>query len=119
MTPGSDTEKNKRGRGSGKPFTKGDPRINRNGRPKGFDQLREMALRLCEEIWTSKSGDKARAVEVILRKMMADPRQMADFLEIAYGKVPTRVEVSTPTEPIVITQLAPGEKPTPTDGGGT
>lgn len=31
-----------------KPFTKNDPRINRNGRPKTFDKLRNLALEIAE-----------------------------------------------------------------------
>jgi hypothetical protein len=75
-------------------FVKGDPRINKKGRPKGFDQLRELALKLAAEIRTNAKGESAPTVEVILRQMIADPKQRAMFLEIAYGKVPLAVQVS-------------------------
>lgn len=34
------------------------------------------------------------AVEVILRQMAKDPKQREKFLEIAFGKVPDKLEVS-------------------------
>lgn len=78
-------------------FTKGDPRINRKGRPKSFDALRDLAKQIASEPITSADGKvKMTRVELILREMSIskDPRQRIGFLEIAYGKVPTPVELS-------------------------
>ncbi len=74
-------------------FVKGDPRINRKGRPKSFDALRALAQQLSHEIIESKDGQKQTAVEMILRTLaMKSPK---DFLEIAYGKVPQPVDLTT------------------------
>jgi hypothetical protein len=75
-------------------FVKGDPRINKNGRPKSFDELRELAKQLANEtIEDKKTGLKYTIVEAILKRMASDPKMMKDFLEIAYGKVPTVIDV--------------------------
>ena len=76
-----------------KPFTKGDPRINRKGRPKSFDKLRELAQSLSHEVVEGKDGSKHTAVEMILRKLATEKPDK--FLEIAYGKVPQPIDVTT------------------------
>jgi hypothetical protein len=78
-------------------FVKGDPRINRKGRPKSFDALRELAKEIANEKIVSTDGKTAMTrVELILREMSLskDPRQRVAFLEIAYGKVPNAVELT-------------------------
>lgn len=69
-----------------KPFQKGhDPRRNLKGRPKSFDQLRDLAQQLANE----KIGEgNITIVQDILHKMATDKKLMKDFLEFAYGKVP-------------------------------
>lgn len=87
-----------------KPFTKGDPRINRNGRPKSFDKLRELARAISHEP-VKQSGEPlvidghiVTVAEAMLRQLATskNPRDRQLFLEIAYGKVPAPVEVSGP-----------------------
>lgn len=81
-----------------KPFVKGDPRINRKGRPKSFDQLRD----LMQEIANEKiDGDSTRLYEIVLA-MSSDKRLMKDFLEFAYGKVPLSqiVDITSGGKPI-------------------
>ena len=51
----------KQGGVTGKGFTKGDPRINRNGRPKSFDQLRALAQQIAHE--TAKAGGNTVVIE--------------------------------------------------------
>ena len=87
------------GKATGKPFVKGDPRINRKGRPKSFDKLRELAQQLANEQAQGNGGAPiiidghiATQAEMILRQMMKDNPEK--FVEIAYGKVPAPVEVS-------------------------
>lgn len=77
-------------------FVKGDPRINRKGRPhrpKSFDQLRDLAVKLAHETVTTQQGEMT-AVEVILRQMAKDPKQREIFLQYAFGKIPDKLEVN-------------------------
>ena len=80
-------------------FVKGDPRINRNGRPKSFDQLRTLAQEIAHEVARDKSGHevivsgkRATVAEMILRQMATDPKRQQQFIEVAFGKVPQPVE---------------------------
>ena len=88
---------------TGKGFVKGDPRINRKGRPKTFDSLRHLAQTIAEE----KARDGAGNVilydgrpltigEAILRRWAGskDAHLQMHFIEVAYGKVPDKQEVT-------------------------
>lgn len=84
-------------------FQKGDPRINRKGRPKSFDALRELAQAIAHEEAKDKSGKEivingklATITEAILRKWAAsgDPKLQQAFIEVAYGKTPTVTELT-------------------------
>ena len=86
----------------GGPFRKGDPRINRKGRPKSFDALRSLAQEIAHE--AAKQGNQPVVIdghvvtvtEAIMRQwaMPKDPRLQQKFVEVAYGQVPsvTRLE---------------------------
>jgi len=80
-----------------KPFKKGDPRINRNGRPKSFDKLRQLAQKISHE--PIADGASMTAIEAILRQMAHD--NPARFIEIAFGKVPDIEEHSGKVEIVV------------------
>ena len=84
-------------------FVKGDPRINRKGRPRTFDALRELAQQIAHEAVKDKAGDPvvveghaATVTEIILRKWAAsnDPRLQMAFVEVAYGKEAIKAEIS-------------------------
>ena len=90
---------NPKGKGG---FTKGDPRINRNGRPKSFDALRKLAQQLSSEVAKDRDGNelirdghKVTIAEMVLFQMLSDKKQRKEFLEIAFGKVPQNVDFTT------------------------
>ena len=84
----------------GRPFVKGDPRINRNGRPKSFDALRKLAQQLSHEVAIDRDGNelirnghKVTIAELVLFQMAADKKQRREFLEVAFGKVPQELNL--------------------------
>ena len=101
MADGSNTtqQQPKPGGATGKGFVKGDPRINRKGRPKSFDQLRSLAQEIAHEAAASGgkpvviNGKTVTVTEVIMRQwaQSKDPRLQQKFIEVAYGKTPEQV----------------------------
>ena len=82
-----------------KPFVKGDPRINRKGRPKNSDQLKALGMSLLHEPARDKNGNPvvvdghiATNLEMMLRRMIGDPRQAQDLLDRVFGKTPQAVQ---------------------------
>jgi len=86
-----------------KPFKKGDPRINRKGRPKSFDKLRELALQIAHEEAKNKGecvvieGKKVTIAEMVLRQWASskNPTLQKSFMEIAFGKVPEKHDITS------------------------
>jgi hypothetical protein len=80
-----------------KPFTKGDKRINRKGRPKNFDGLRELGKLIGLETITAKDGSAMTRVELILRSWsMSNNYQLQKaYMEIVYGKVPDEINLKS------------------------
>ena len=74
-------------------FQPGDRRINRKGRPKSFQQLRERVL-----LFLSEKDDDASItrLETILRQLAVDDPKT--LLEYGFGKVPSAVALSATIE---------------------
>lgn len=84
-------------------FTKNDPRINRNGRPKDINQLRYLGNQIAAEVVTDNDGKpvviegrKVTRIELIMRSWAgsSDPRKQQLFVEYTYGKVKQETEVT-------------------------
>jgi hypothetical protein len=95
-------------------FKKGDPRINRKGRPKSFDALRELAQKISHE---RLKDTPVTTIEAILRGMtVSNPER---FIEIAFGKVPQPIDITTAGEKIneIVIRYADNDNTTdPTPG---
>jgi hypothetical protein len=77
---------------TGKGFVKGDPRINRRGRPRSFDTLRKLAVKIAGE--QADDEEEVTRVVLMLREMARseNPSDRALFLSYAYGKPKDEVE---------------------------
>jgi hypothetical protein len=77
------------------PFVKGDPRCHRGGRPKSFDQLRKLAIKIMrEDITIEETEETISTIENILRDWTKskDIKKQIAAVEYAYGKVPDKLE---------------------------
>jgi hypothetical protein len=90
-------------------FVKGDPRINRHGRPRSFDAVRAIFQAVSHEQIKDKSGNTFSVIEAIARKWAtsSEPTLQKAFVEYCYGKVPDKLEHDgTISGPIVILRHA-------------
>jgi hypothetical protein len=80
----------------GKPFARGDARINRDGRPRGFDEMRKLAQRIAAEKVVDSDGNSLTVAEAILRSWAKsnEPQLQRAFIEYAFGKVPDKLETN-------------------------
>jgi hypothetical protein len=88
-----------------RPFKKGDPRINRSGRPRSFDQFRALAQKIAGEKLSFPDGSVITVAEAILRSWAKskEPILQRAFIEFAFGKVPDKVETDTLANKTVVT----------------
>ena len=94
-----DTQRNatkKLGGCTGKGFMPGKSG-NPSGRTKGFDFIRELAQKIGAEVDPTIKKTNA---EIVLRRLMKDDG--AKFIEVAYGKTPDKMEISTPDTELTI-----------------
>ena len=86
----------KEGGVTGKGFVRGDARINRSGRPRGFDAFRRAAQAIAHETVTDSEGNKMTCVEALLRSWATseEPQLQRAFIEYAFGKVPDKLETN-------------------------
>ena len=102
--PSSNTAGNTEKKERGKPFKKGDARINRLGRPRSFDALRELGQQIAHEAAKDKAtgdpivfnGKVATIAEMILRSwaQSTSPQLQRAFIEVAFGKVPDDIRIT-------------------------
>lgn len=129
MSENSNTETEQKSKGTGKRlFEKGDPRINRNGRPKAHDTLRALAQEILAEPATKKAelikiqvplikngapvidadGNLVMAehyatnVEMVMRQWLTDPKRQPQLIEAAYGKAPQALDVTSGGKEIMV-----------------
>jgi hypothetical protein len=79
---------------TGKGFVKGDPRINRKGRPRNFDAVREVFQSVAHEEIKDKNGNALLVIEAIARSWATskEPMLQKAFVEYCFGKVSDKHE---------------------------
>ena len=95
----TDYNRNPTGKGG---FQERKHQINRKGRPKDFDALRELAQQIAHEVALKDgqaliiSGHIVTVAEAILRSWATSKNPMLQkaYLEICYGKVPDKIELT-------------------------
>lgn len=80
---------------------KNDPRINRKGRPKNGEKLGALIRDIFSEPALDKNGNQivinghiATNAEMVIRRGMADPRQVQQFLDRGYGRPSQQVKLT-------------------------
>ena len=89
-------------------FKKGDPRINRKGRPRKADMLRAALLEKWDAPLLNKDGKPAQVNpatgkpltygESVIERLYRDPKQAPELLNRAFGKVRDQVDIDLKDE---------------------
>lgn len=89
-----------KGRPPSKPFTKGDPRINRKGRPKLNQTFAEYVRNFMEAEDEARGTIVAEMMAIAVKRAKMGQFQFWDALvNRAYGKVPDQVEINPQEKP--------------------
>jgi hypothetical protein len=94
---------------TGKGFVKNDPRINRLGRPKHFDQFRKLAQQIAAEPVIDAAGGSLTRIEQLLRQWARSkqPALQLAFVAYCYGKPPEKIETTgLENKPVLILHYA-------------
>jgi hypothetical protein len=98
---------------TGRGFVKGDSRCWRKGRPKGFYEIRRVALAILNEdaIWAD--GRTISHAELILRRWSRskNPKLQRLFFEYAFGPVPPTKAEAPRLEPGTVLRLSIPHEP--------
>jgi len=78
-----------------RPFVKGDPRINRKGRPRSYEQLRRRILLFLAEQDESGAGTR---LDVLLRQLAEDDPAL--LLAYGFGRPPLAVDATVTAQPL-------------------
>ncbi len=89
------TNDNQKHKTVGRPFSTGDERINRSGRPKTFEELRRTADMIASELVPGPNGEMISRGELLLRSWIKskNPILQRSFLEYWVGKPADRLEL--------------------------